>query len=389
MLEAKRPTQTARHASKLNSRHVLYALLGLALLCAAWAFWRWQQPAPVTYVAAPIKVAVAPVSNQPLTRYVEAIGELEAIEEVSVPAEIGGRIVELPIQSGQTVERGQVLVRLNDAPERGQLVHLQGQLANTRVRLERLQKLISSKAISRETLDDAQAQYTTARGALQELMARIEQRTIRAPFAGTLGIRKVHVGQYVNPGDTLINLMGNKGLYVNFSVPEQALNQFRTGSTLHIELDALPHQPLTAVVSSIDPFLDRSRTLSVQAHLQHPPSAALPRMFAKVRLPQALPENTLSLPQTAVTYSAYGEDVYVVQPANNANNAPTVRRVSVKTGERRDGWVVIEQGLTMGDQVVTSGQIKLSDGARVEPTQQSALDAAATGQWHLDAGATE
>ncbi|NMY38242.1 MULTISPECIES: efflux RND transporter periplasmic adaptor subunit [Pseudomonas] len=357
-------------------RHkTLWALIALVLAGVAWAVWRWQQPAAAGYVAAPVKVAVAPVSRQPFTRYLEAIGELEAVEQVSVPAEIGGRIVDLPIESGQRVERGQVLVRLNDAPERGQQVRLQGQVDNTRVRLDRLKQLIHSNAVSREALDDAQAEYTTARGALQELMAQIEQRTIRAPFAGTLGIRKVHVGQYVNPGDTLINLIGNKGLFVNFSVPEQALAHFKTGSPLQIELDALPGQAVTAVVSSVDPFLDRTRTLSVQARLQAPPASALPRMFARVRLPQAMPENTLSLPETAVTYSAYGEDVYVVQPAHDEKSAPTVRRVSVKTGERRDGWVVIEKGLSADDQVVTSGQIKLSDGVSIEPVTSTALAA--------------
>ena len=357
-------------------RHkTLWALIALVLAGVAWAVWRWQQPAAAGYVAAPVKVAVAPVSRQPFTRYLEAIGELEAVEQVSVPAEIGGRIVDLPIESGQRVERGQVLVRLNDAPERGQQVRLQGQVDNTRVRLDRLKQLIHSNAVSREALDDAQAEYTTARGALQELMAQIEQRTIRAPFAGTLGIRKVHVGQYVNPGDTLINLIGNKGLFVNFSVPEQALAHFKTGSPLQIELDALPGQAVTAVVSSVDPFLDRTRTLSVQARLQAPPASALPRMFARVRLPQAMPENTLSLAETAVTYSAYGEDVYVVQPAHDEKSAPTVRRVSVKTGERRDGWVVIEKGLSADDQVVTSGQIKLSDGVSIEPVTSTALAA--------------
>ena len=357
-------------------RHkTLWALIALVLAGVAWAVWRWQQPAAAGYVAAPVKVAVAPVSRQPFTRYLEAIGELEAVEQVSVPAEIGGRIVDLPIESGQRVERGQVLVRLNDAPERGQQVRLQGQVDNTRVRLDRLKQLIHSNAVSREALDDAQAEYTTARGALQELMAQIEQRTIRAPFAGTLGIRKVHVGQYVNPGDTLINLIGNKGLFVNFSVPEQALAHFKTGSPLQIELDALPGQAVTAVVSSVDPFLDRTRTLSVQARLQAPPASALPRMFARVRLPQAMPENTLSLPETAVTYSAYGEDVYVVQPAHDEKSAPTVRRVSVKTGERREGWVVIDKGLSADDQVVTSGQIKLSDGVSIEPVTSTALAA--------------
>lgn len=373
MLNPTHSTETARNTGKLTSRRALHVLVGALLMLIAWGLWRWQQPEPADYVAAPVKVAVTTVSNQPFIRYLEAIGELEAVQEVSVPAEIGGRIVELPIESGQHVARGQVLVRLNDAPERGQLVRLQGQLDNTRIRLERFKKLISANAISREALDDAQAEYTTARGALQGLMAQIEQRTIRAPFAGTLGIRKVHVGQYVNPGDTLINLVGNNGVYVNFSVPEQALPHFKPGSLLQVELDALPHLPLTAVVSSIDPFLERSRTVNIQGRLHNPPSAALPRMFAKVRLPQPLPENTLSVPETAVTYSAYGEAVFVVQAPDDAASPPTVRRVAVKTGERRDGWVVISQGVALGDQVVISGQIKLSDDARIEPITNSVL----------------
>lgn len=369
MLDPKRLTDSARNSGKLTSRRTKYALLALLLALIAWGLWHRQQPAPAPPVAAPVKVAVASVSNQPFVRFLDAIGELEAVEEVGVPAEIGGRIVELPIESGQRVERGQVLLRLNDAPERGQLVRLQGQLDNTRVRLDRMKKLIGSNAISREALDNAQAEFTTARGAVQGLIAQIEQRTIRAPFAGTLGIRKVHLGQYVNPGDTLINLIGTKGLYVNFSVPEQSLSHFAIGNTLQIELDALPHQPLTAVVSSIDPFIERTRTVNIQARLQNPPIAALPRMFARVRLPQPLPENTLSVPETAVTYSAYGEDLYVVQPTD----PPTVRRISVKTGERRDGWVVITQGLAREDNVVISGQIKLSDGARIEPMTHSVV----------------
>lgn len=373
MLNPTHSTETARNTGKLTSRRAVHALVGALLILIAWGLWRWQQPVPAEYVAAPVKVAVAAVSNQPFIRYLEAIGELEAVQEVSVPAEIGGRIVELPIESGQYVARGQVLVRLNDAPERGQLVRLQGQLDNTRIRLERFKKLITANAISRETLDDAQAEYTTARGALQGLMAQIEQRTIRAPFAGTLGIRKVHVGQYVNPGQTLINLVGNNGVYVNFSIPEQAVSHFKPGNLLQVELDALPHLTLTALVSSIDPFLERSRTVNIQARLHNPPSAALPRMFAKVRLPQPLPENTLSVPETAVTYSAYGEAVFVVQAPGDDASAPTVRRVAVKTGERRDGWVVISQGVATGDQVVISGQIKLSDGARIEPITNSVL----------------
>lgn len=356
------------------SRTTVALLIAVVILIAlAWALWRWSHPAAAAYAPAPIKVAVAPVSDAPFTRYLEAIGELEAVQQVSVPAEVGGRVVQLPVESGQRVERDQVLVRLNDAPQRGNLMRLQGELENAKVKLERSRTLVKVNATSREAFDNAQTEYTTAQGALQELKAQIDQLTIRAPFAGTLGIRKVHLGQFVNPGDSLINLVGDKGLYVNFSVPEQALAQLKVGNTLEVQLDALPGQRFSARISSIDPFLDRSRTLSVQALLQAPTDGALPRMFAKVRLPQSLPSNTLSVPETAITYNAYGEDVFVVQPSADANTPPVARRVLVKTSERRNGRVVIDAGLNPGDQVVISGQIKLSDGAAIEPLERTVL----------------
>lgn len=357
---------------------VALLIAALLLLALAWGLWRWSHPAVASYAPAPIKVAIAPVSDAPFTRYLEAIGELEAVQQVSVPAEVGGRVVQLPVESGQRVERDQVLVKLNDAPQRGSLMRLQSELENAKVKLERSRSLVKVNAISHEAFDNAQTKYTTAQGALQELKAQIDQLTIRAPFAGTLGIRKVHLGQYVNPGDSLINLVGDQGLYVNFSVPEQALAQLKVGNRVNVQLDALPGQRYTARISSIDPFLDRARTLSVQALLQAPTPGALPRMFAKVRLPQPLPSNTLTVPETAITYNAYGEDVFVVQPSPDANTPPVARRVLVKTGERRDGRVVIDSGLNPGEQVVISGQIKLSDGAAIEPLERTVLNDANT-----------
>ncbi|SFH79283.1 MULTISPECIES: efflux RND transporter periplasmic adaptor subunit [unclassified Pseudomonas] len=367
-------SHVSRSGRAVSRTSVALLIAVVVLIALAWALWRWSHPAAAAYAPAPIKVAVAPVSDAPFTRYLEAIGELEAVQQVSVPAEVGGRVVQLPVESGQRVERDQVLVRLNDAPQRGNLMRLQGELENAKVKLERSRTLVKVNATSREAFDNAQTEYTTAQGALQELKAQIDQLTIRAPFAGTLGIRKVHLGQFVNPGDSLINLVGDKGLYVNFSVPEQALAQLKVGNTLDVQLDALPGQRFSARISSIDPFLDRSRTLSVQALLQAPTDGALPRMFAKVRLPQSLPGNTLSVPETAITYNAYGEDVFVVQPSTDANTPPVVRRVLVKTSERRNGRVVIDAGLNPGDRVVISGQIKLSDGAAIEPLERTVLN---------------
>ncbi|GFM84044.1 MexH family multidrug efflux RND transporter periplasmic adaptor subunit [Pseudomonas cichorii] len=361
-------------------RHPLILLLfsGLIILGGLWTF-RTSTAQPMdTAAVKPVKVAVAQVDSAPFTDYLEAIGELEAFQEVSVPAEVGGRIVDLPIRSGQQVERGQVLVRLNDARQRADLVRLQGKMKNSQARLQRARQLTSLDAMSRQEEGDAQSEYLAAKGALQALEAEIDQLTIKAPFAGTLGIRQVHLGQYVTPGQTLINLVGNEGFYVNFSVPEHALPHIQPGRPLEVILDALPDQPITGMVTTLDPILDRSRMINVQARLQQPPETALPRMFARVKVPQAQTRDVLTVPETAITYNAYGEEIYVLESGPDAPQVPRVRRVAVKTGERRDGRVIIEQGVLRDDRVVVSGQLKLSDGAVIEPVGKSVLDTSAS-----------
>lgn len=352
--------------------YVLIALSGLLVCGAVWGVLGNKAPAE-NAAPAPIKVAVATVNSTPFTYYLDTIGELEALQEVGVPAEVGGRIVELPVTSGQRVERGQVLVRLNDARQRGERVRLQGELENAKVRLDRARQLASVSAMSKQEAGDAQSQYLTAKGALQALEAEIDQLTIRAPFAGTLGIRQVHLGQYVSQGQTLINLVGSQGFYVNFSVPEQALAYLAKDGAVEVALDSLPDQSTTAVITTLDPMLDRSRMINVQARLQQAPEAGLPRMFARVRVPRASNQEVLTVPETAVTYSAYGEQMYIVQPGKD-RQPPTARRIAVRTGERRDGQVIVEEGISPGDRIVVAGQIKLSDGAAIEAVETSVLD---------------
>ena len=352
--------------------YVLIALSGLLVCGAVWGVLGNKAPAE-NAAPAPIKVAVATVNSTPFTYYLDTIGELEALQEVGVPAEVGGRIVELPVTSGQRVERGQVLVRLNDARQRGERVRLQGELENAKVRLDRARQLASVSAMSKQEAGDAQSQYLTAKGALQALEAEINQLTIRAPFAGTLGIRQVHLGQYVSQGQTLINLVGSQGFYVNFSVPEQALAYLAKDGAVEVALDSLPDQSTTAVITTLDPMLDRSRMINVQARLQQAPEAALPRMFARVRVPRASNQEVLTVPETAVTYSAYGEQMYIVQPGKD-RQPPTAHRIAVRTGERRDGQVIVEEGVSPGDRIVVAGQIKLSDGAAIEAVETSVLD---------------
>ncbi|WP_439886651.1 efflux RND transporter periplasmic adaptor subunit [Pseudomonas sp. MBLB4123] len=358
-------------------------LLAFVLLCALLAaaelvLWPGRSDAVASaQAAAPTQVAVARVGRGAFPRYLEAIGELEAVQAVTLSAEVAGRIVELPVRSGQRVERGQLILRLNDAVQRGELIRLQGRLDNARTQLQRAQRLLGRNAISREAVDNARAEALAAEGALKSLQAQLEQRSIRAPFAGVLGIRRVHLGQYLSPGEAIINLSGEAGLLVNFGLPEQSMAQLQAGERLEVFLDALPQQAIAGRLSSIDPFVASTRNLRVQALLLEPPAVALPGMFARVRVQQAAAADTLTVPETAIAYSAYGETVYRLEPLEAGQRYPRVRRVAVSTGERRAGLVVIEEGLSADDRVVVAGQIKLHDGASIRPVADPALAAEA------------
>lgn len=317
------------------------------------------------------KVALARVTSMPAPRQRFAVGELEAVDQVRLAAESAGRVTRIAFDSGQTVKAGQLLVQLNDAPEQAERLRLRAQLRNAESLLERTRKLRASSVTTQEQLDNASAAADMARGELQQVEARIAQKAIVAPFAGKLGIRRVHQGQYLNAGDAVANLVEPKRLRVNFSLNEQAVAELSTGQTVQLGIDALADRSFPARISAIDPMISSTRLVQVQATLVNPDSQLQPGMYARVRLDAQQPASVLSLPETAVTYTAYGQTVFV---ARQVEGGLQVARVGVTTGERWQGRVEITSGLAEGEQVVVSGQLKLSDGMAVEPVAGNSLD---------------
>ncbi|MFN3047472.1 MULTISPECIES: efflux RND transporter periplasmic adaptor subunit [Pseudomonas] len=363
----------------MNKRTLLaWAGAVAGALAAAYALVGSGSAPPAAAVWPAIKVALATAEQVQLARQRFASGELEAVNQVQVAAEMPGRVTRIAFESGQTVAAGQLLVQLNDAPEQALRVQLQARLRNADVVLQRSRKLRAMNAVSQELLDNAATAVDVARGELQHVEALIAQKAIRAPFAGKLGIRRVHQGQYLGAGETIVSLADISQLHVNFALGEQAAPEVHAGQVLALTVDAVRGQDFQARVVAVDPVVSTARLVQVQAALSNPQGQLQPGMYAGVRLDAAQPSTVLAVPETAITYTAYGQTVFVA--TQDPQHGTRVSRVQVTTGERWQGRVEITSGLTPGDRVVVSGQLKLSDGMPVEPVAQDSLQASQGGR---------
>lgn len=225
---------------------------------------------------------------------------------------------------------------------------------------------------------------------VEQLKASLAKKSISAPFSGTIGIRQVDVGAYLASGTVIATLQDLSSLYVDFNVPEQALPHLSLGQQVLVQVAAYPGQTFPASLSAINPKVEEStRNLLVRATLANPDGKLLPGMFASLQLLLPGPQPQVVVPENAITYTLYGNSVYVIgpkkgkdgQPESTAEGKPqlAVEQRTVQTGERRDGWVVVSKGLQAGDQVVTAGQLKLSPGASVRISEDAALKPAAPG----------
>ena len=244
-------------------------------------------------------------------------------------------------------------------------------LRNAEQRLQRIAKLAPGGAATREQLDQARADRDAARGELQQVNALIAQKNIRAPFSGELGLRQVHLGQYLNPGDPIANLSDNRHLRVNFSLDEQVRTELELGQVVELRFHARSAQFFEARINAIDPILDDARMIRVQASLDGGDNHLAAGMFADVRVRRPSRGKTLSVPQTAVVATAYGDMVFVAREEDGVLRA---KRVLVRTGEAWNERVEVLKGLQAGDRVVVSGQIKLSDDTPLHVLSRSSLD---------------
>ena len=291
------------------------------------------------------------------------------MQQVVVAPEVGGRVTALHFESGGTVRTGVPLVQLNDAPERGDLDRFRALSEFAQRELARVESVTDHRAISQTMVDEAKRRRDEARAEISRVEALIAQKLIRAPFDGVLGVRKIDLGEYLQPGQPIVTLTNLDKLYVNFTVPEQVLNQLMAGQPVDVTADAFPARSFRATISTIEPQVAvETRTLAIQATLANREHLLRPGMFAAVRVVLPLEQNVVTVPETAVDKTIYGDSVLRVHQAETSSSdrpGYVVERVFVKTGRSVDGRIVIVEGVTAGDLIVTAGQVNLNSGMPV------------------------
>lgn len=342
---------------------VVWLLVAAALLFLLWISLKPTRATP-TEQAPATAVALSKVESVQVVPHLEAIGRIEAQREVLIAPEVAGNVTELSFDSGNNVRAGQVLLRLNDAPEQAKFVEAQSDFSAAQARLQRQRELLATGGTSRQTFEDAQARYDNAKGEVGRLQAVIAQKHVKAPFDGLLGIRQVHLGQYLNPGTPVTTLTDLSQLRVNFSLAEQDGAAIQQGQKVSIRVDAWPDAAFDGHITAIDPKIDLTHTVAVQATLDDPQHRLRPGMYARVQVALA-PRDELLIPETAVAYSAYGEYAFIASQEDG--NGLTVKKVNVHIDERRGGKAVVASGLKAGQQVAVSGQLRLRDGMPVRP----------------------
>ncbi len=329
-----------------------------------------QQPPPATITAQAAR-------TEEWVERLPAIGTLIASQGVDVASQVLGIVTGLGFESDQDVEKGAKLVQLDISVELADQASAEAILKEADVSYKRQADLMIKNVTSEANVDTALAKRDTAAAAVNRIKAVIAQRSILAPFAGRLGIRHVEIGQYVSAGLSMVTLQALDPIWVDFPMPEQNIGKLQRDEVIELTVDAYPGKVFKGRISSLDARVSQeTRTLLVRGTLDNPDRKLLPGMFTNVSVLAGSARQVVSVPRTAITYSLYGDSVYVVKPPEGGAGAVpaqqpadavfAVERRFVKPGQVHEDRVAIDSGLQPGEQVVTTGQIKLNNGSRVK-----------------------
>jgi multidrug efflux system membrane fusion protein len=313
-------------------------------------------------------VSVAEAKTEAIPNLLTAVGDLVAVHQVNVTSDVSGRITEILFTAGSHVKAGTPLVQLFDGPDQGDLANYKAQATVAQLSLDRAKQLASRQFGPQSTVDSAQAAFDQANAGIAKTEAIISQKLVRAPFEGDLGVRQVEVGQYLTAGTQIVSLTDLSVLYANLTVTEKQSSQIKVGQTVRVSVDAYPGRTFEGKITTIEPQIATdTRNIRVQATINNPDNILKPGMFATttILLPEKPP--VVTVPETAVDYTLYGDSVFLIteKKSDDGKTSLTAVRSFVKTGNRIEGRVEILKGLKPGDRVVAVGQIKLQSGMPV------------------------
>lgn len=297
-----------------------------------------------------------------------AMGSLVPTQGVTLSAEVAGRVSKINFESGDTVAAGAVLVELDTAVEEANLRGAEALAAQSEKALIRAKALRDKNANSLADLESAQASAREAEAAVESLRATIERKRIVAPFSGRTGIRAVNLGQYLSPGTAVVPIHVLDPLFVNFTLPQQAISSIASGQEVRIKVDAFPSETFAGAISTINPNVDlTTRNVEIQAAIPNSGERLRPGMFASVEVILPMTEKYVAIPSSSINYAPYGDSVYVIDTitTEDGTSVPGVKQQNVKLGATRGELVAIISGLNPGDEVVSSGVFRLRPGLPV------------------------
>jgi membrane fusion protein (multidrug efflux system) len=311
---------------------------------------------------------------------IEAIGFIEPNQGVTLSTELAGTIDAISFESGKPVKAEQLLLSLDSTVERANLRASQAKLPAAKAKFERFLNLYKTSSISKEQLDEAEAAYRSLEADIESLKATIARREVRAPFSGVVGLRNVFLGQYLQPGTDIVRLEDTSVMRLRFTVPQTDISKITLGQTIKINVDAYPQTQFDGHITAIEPAVNyQSGLIQVQADIPNNEGQLRSGMFARASIILPTVKDQMVIPQTAISFTLYGQNVYVLKEGEETdkegNKVKVLRakQVVVKAGERRGNDVHVLSGIQAGDQIVLSGQVRLSNDTKVHVVENDAL----------------
>jgi membrane fusion protein, multidrug efflux system len=354
-------------------RHMIVMLVAVGVIFGVvFGYKAWQEQRMKRSMAGqipPVTVSAMKAEFQTWQPRIRAVGSLRAVRGVDVTSEISGLVRTLHFASGDVVEAGRLLVQLNADADIAQLHALEAAAELAQTVYERDKKQFAIQAVSQATVDADSADLKSKKALAAQQAALIDKKSIRAPFAGKLGITTVNPGQYINPGDKIVTLQTLDPIYIDFFLPQQELSRIAINQKLSASADGYPGQTFSGRITAVNPRVNAdSRNVQVEGLISNPRQQLLPGMYASVEIATGEKGSYITLPQTAISFNPYGNTVFVVEqgePGPDGKARLTAKQKFVTTGARRGDQIAVLEGVKDGETVVTGGQLKLRSGSPV------------------------
>jgi len=357
------------------AKRMFIVLLLMAALIGGLGFVKYRQvesaiAAGASFQMPPTSVTTVIAKQETWPSTLSVIGTAEAIQGVTVSADLPGTVDKIHFESGQAVHEGDILVELDIRQETAQLANIEAQRDLARIQYGRAAELAKAGVISKSDYDNSASQQKATEAQVNEVKSSIARKTIRAPFTGILGLRQISLGQYLAAGQAIVSLQSVNPIYVNFGVPQQDTPKMTIGHSVHVTNQDLPGVGFSGKITALDSVInEQTRNIQVQATLANPGGKLRPGMYVQVELPLGQARDVIPLPASAINYAPYGDSVFVVTDIKDEKTGKTyrgVRQQIVKIEGSRGDLVAITSGLRPGDEIVSAGSFRLRNAAPVE-----------------------